>query len=327
MLIKSADDKSKRLELLRSLQASPRLDARQKAWLRDEWGRTTRGIQGERDAAFHIDHHFKDSDTHVVLHDLRLVLDGEVAQIDHLLINRLFHFYLFETKCFNGEVTINDRGEFSVCYPGEARFGVPSPLEQSRRHERLLAKLLDQLGLRGRLGTQPTFHHAVLLHPKAIIHRPPREVFDTDSVVKADQIRDWHERYVQRHIGLGRALASAVNLVSVDTMVEMGRQIARQHRPRSPLELPDFMAPRPEPTSPPAKVQAKPEAATRPPASAAPAAEPAASSPDPALKRRLICVSCGEKISFAEGKFCWNQEARFGGFQYCRTHQAAVAKA
>ncbi len=57
MLIKSADDKSKRLELLRSLQSSPVLDAKQKAWLRDEWGRTTRGIQGERDAAFHINSH------------------------------------------------------------------------------------------------------------------------------------------------------------------------------------------------------------------------------------------------------------------------------
>lgn len=328
VLIKSADDKSKRLELLRSLQSSPLLDAKQKAWLRDEWGRTTRGIQGERDAAFHINSHFEGGQNHVVLHDLRLEVNGEVAQIDHLLINRLFHFYLFETKCFSGEVTINDRGEFSVRYPGEAPFGIPSPLEQSRRHERMLAKLLDRLGLNGRLGTRPTFHHAVLMHPKAIIHRPPRQVFDSDSVIKADQIGEWHDRYVQKRIGLVQALASAVNLVSFDSLVEMARQIARQHRPQDPLQLPDFMAPRPapQPSARPAVARAPATADVPHAATAAPAQPDHGVTPDPALKRRLVCVACGDKISFAEGKFCWNQEARFGGFQYCRAHQADVAK-
>jgi hypothetical protein len=64
------------------------------------------------------------------------------------------------------------------------------------------------------------------------------------------------------------------------------------------------------------------------PAVAAPA--PMQSAPPPAataapaehLRRKLVCVTCAEKISFAEGKFCWNNEARFGGFQYCRDHQA-----
>jgi hypothetical protein len=34
-------------------------------------------------------------------------------------------------------------------------------------------------------------------------------------------------------------------------------------------------------------------------------------------------VSCGTKISFAEGKHCWNNAGRLGGLQYCREHQAA----
>ena len=36
MLIKSADDKFKRLALLQDLQQSPVLDARQKDWLREQ---------------------------------------------------------------------------------------------------------------------------------------------------------------------------------------------------------------------------------------------------------------------------------------------------
>jgi hypothetical protein len=48
----------------------------------------------------------------------------------------MLHFFLFETKCFNGELEINDRGEFTMGYAGERRFGIESPLEQSLRHER-----------------------------------------------------------------------------------------------------------------------------------------------------------------------------------------------
>ncbi len=48
MLIKSADDKSKRLALLQDLQLSPLLDTRQKEWLRVELRNLTAGIKGER---------------------------------------------------------------------------------------------------------------------------------------------------------------------------------------------------------------------------------------------------------------------------------------
>ena len=38
--------------------------------------------------------------------------------------------------------------------------------------------------------------------------------------------------------------------------------------------------------------------------------------------KRLICLHCNEKISWAEGRFCWGNSARFKGGQYCREHQA-----
>lgn len=85
MLIKSADDKSKRLALLEDLQKSNRLDQKQKDWLRDELNRLRKGIQGERDAAFYIETYYRDSENYAIIHDLRLVVNG-VAQIDHLLL-------------------------------------------------------------------------------------------------------------------------------------------------------------------------------------------------------------------------------------------------
>ena len=90
MLIKSADDKRKRLELLEALQYSPVLDTGQKDWVRQELFRLRQGIAGERDAAHYIDSHYRDGENHAVIHDLRLEVDGEVAQIDHLIIARGF---------------------------------------------------------------------------------------------------------------------------------------------------------------------------------------------------------------------------------------------
>src|SRR5450759_4282615 len=148
MLLKSADDKSKRAALLEELQQSQLLDAFQKKWLREELMRFTKGLQGERDSAHYLDNYFKGGENHVVLHDLRFVVDGEPAQIDQLIINRMSHMYLLETKNYACNLVINDYGEFTAEY-GNARFGIPSPMEQSRRHERVLARLLERLEIVG----------------------------------------------------------------------------------------------------------------------------------------------------------------------------------
>ena len=76
MLIKHADDKTKRLALLEDLQRSSLLDKRQREWLKDEHYRTLQGLQGERDAAHYIDNWLKDGVNHAVLHDLRISFDA-----------------------------------------------------------------------------------------------------------------------------------------------------------------------------------------------------------------------------------------------------------
>jgi hypothetical protein len=183
-LLKTADDKSKRLALLEDLQRSSMLDARQKKWVREELMRLTKGIQGEKESAYFLDQYFKDGENHVVLHDLRLVLDDDVAQIDHLVINRGNAIYLLETKNYAGNLLINDRGEFTAEYDGE-RFGIQSPIEQSRRHERILRRTLERLEIRSRTGGGLDFYHVVMMHPKAVIHRPPQKAFDTSNVTRS----------------------------------------------------------------------------------------------------------------------------------------------
>ncbi len=319
MLLKSADDKSKRLNFLENLLRSPTIDTFQKNWLHDELMRFKKGIQGEKDSAFYIENHFKSSENHVILHDLRFVIDGEVTQIDHLIINKVLGIYLLETKNYACNLIINDRGEFTAEYES-GRFGIPSPIEQSLRHERALCKLLERLDIVGRTQKQPDFHHVVMLDPKATIQRPAAKVFDTSNVIKSDQFTTWHKNFVEK-IGIGTLFKSALNMRSMDTLKEWGEKLKRQHRPADLLALPDFMQPRQAakpaapapafvaPTAPshpaPPPVQAK---APAPASAAAPAKEP-------------VCAHCAVKLSLGVAQYCQDNAKRFNGKLYCMGHQ------
>ena len=48
----------------------------------------------------------------ITIHDLRLEVNGRVAQIDHLLVNRTMTFYVFETKHFHAGIKIGEDGQF-----------------------------------------------------------------------------------------------------------------------------------------------------------------------------------------------------------------------
>jgi hypothetical protein len=317
MLIKSADDKSKRLALLQDLQQSPMLDTRQKEWLRDELRRCKAGIEGEKAAAFYLDGHYKDSQNNVVLHDLRFQIDGEVAQIDHLVINRTGYVVLIETKNYSGDLEVNAHGEFTARY-GKDRYGIPSPFEQSRRHARILGRLLERLEISTRTDKLPEFHNVVMMHPKAIIERPDPKAFDTSFLIKADQFPAWHDKLVDG-VGAGALFKALFNMRSPETIAEWGQKLKRQHRPADLLVLPEFMQPKPK------LVQAATVPKKAAPAPIETPATPIATEADASLAKKLICAQCREKISFPEGKFCWNNAKRFGGLQYCREHQGLFA--
>ena len=316
MILKPADNKDRRLTLLEDLPQSAVLDFAQKKWLRTELMRLRKGIQGEKDSAHYLDSYFKNSENHVVLHDLRFVLDGEVAQIDHLIINRGLGMYLVETKNYAGNLIINDHGEFTVEYD-DVQFGIESPIEQSHRHGRILERLLEKLEIVGRTQKQPELFHMVMLHPKARIQRPDAKAFDTNNVIKADQFPSWHGQFIESK-GVGTILKAAFNMRSLETIRGWGEKLKHQHRPADLMALPDFMQPKVMASARPVVMAAAvPAQSTVLAAAVPPPAEERA--PEPA--RRLICTHCGAKISYAEGNFCWNNAKRFNGQQYCREHQ------
>ena len=48
------------------------------------------------------------------MHDLRFVIDGEVTQIDHLILNQMVSVFLLETRNYACNLVINERGKFTA---------------------------------------------------------------------------------------------------------------------------------------------------------------------------------------------------------------------
>lgn len=232
MILKEADTKTPQIAELEALLAAAGIPAATKQHLERELKLLRAGIKGERESTYDIDFYSGASKNRIVIHDLRLEHNGRVAQIDHLILNRLLEVYVLETKHFSEGVSINEQGEFSIWFAGKPR-GIPSPLEQNERHIAVLQDVFKTLDMPTRLGIrlQPSFESVVLVSKSARIGRP--EKFDTRRVVKSDHL----ERWINKNIDSGSPLLMA-KVVGVDTLTAIARQLVALHRPL----VPDYRA-------------------------------------------------------------------------------------
>ena len=260
MLVKAADCKQASLDTLQSLLERPDLTPKQKKAITSELYMMRAGIKGESEAAYDIDFYFKDRKNSVVLHDLRLEVNGRVAQIDHIVLDRTLVAYVLETKHFNAGIKINKQGEFLRWNNYQKTFeGMPSPLAQNERHKVVLNDFFKQSEMPKRLGMKliPKAECFVLVSNNARIDRPKE--FDTSRVIKSDAFSD--------------AITSTINsMKSMDTFRAVGRIVSREtleaigqilknaHKPITIdylakfglSELPAKEEPRPEPVIEPA---------------------------------------------------------------------------
>ncbi len=232
MILKDTDAKSVHLIELASLLSNPGVPADKQALIERELKFMRAGMKGESESAYDIDFYSGPHKNRIVIHDLRLEHKGRVAQIDHLILNRLLEVYVLETKHFSEGVSINEQGEFSIWFGGKPR-GIPSPLEQNDRHIEVLKDVFKTIQMPTRIGfrLQPSFESLVLVSKNARIGRP--KTFKTDRVLKSDQLETWIEKSVET----GSPLIIA-KIVSLETLAEIGRQLLALHKPL----VPDYKA-------------------------------------------------------------------------------------
>jgi hypothetical protein len=305
MQIKSANGREGDILALERLRERRDVPSATRSRIEAEIRLVQAGWNGERDAAYEIEFYFGRSPNWVTIHDLRLEVDGLVAQIDHLLINRLAEIWVCESKAFSEGVSVNEHGEWVRWWHGRSD-GIPSPIEQNHRHIFLLERVFDDrlVRLPRRLGIvpmKPDLRSLVLVSNNARIGRPKKAIKGLDEVIKAEQLkaRVFDAFDANPVTKLGRAIGK-------EGLEAFGRELASLHRP---IEF-DWAAK---------------FGLSAPESSATVDEVPSAVQPVPSeVTRRTSghrCVNCGVPVSFGVVKFCWNNKERFGDAIYCMSCQ------
>ena len=118
MRLKTADDRQPDIDALEALLTRPDIDASTRTQIDREIKTIRAGARGEREAAYEIDFHYAPNPNRAVIHDLRLEVDGRVAQIDHLIIDRCMTIWVCESKHFAEGVGVNEHGEWVRFFGG-----------------------------------------------------------------------------------------------------------------------------------------------------------------------------------------------------------------
>ncbi|MXR36849.1 nuclease-related domain-containing protein [Craterilacuibacter sinensis] len=230
MLIKSTDDKQPLLAQLENLLG--KADPKTKTRIEEKLRIMRAGIKGEKEAAYLLDFDFTTSKNVAVIHDLRLEINGRVAQIDHLLIDRMLEIYVLETKHLKDSMKITEDGEFMRWNSyKKTHEGMPSPLAQNERHISVLKDAVQQIEWPTRLGLRlmPSFSSFILVSPGTRIDRPKK--FDTRAIIKADDFKKARERAIEQE-GIIGAIGSVAKMVSSETLEGIARQMAALHIPQ-----------------------------------------------------------------------------------------------
>lgn len=302
-VIKTADDRQPQIDALNALLARPDVDPSTRKRIEEEIWTTRAGMLGERDAAYEIDFEYVDRKGYMVIHDLRLEFGGRVAQIDHLLLNRVLDVWVCETKSFKEGVRINDHGEWAR-YGGGRTHGMPSPVEQNRRHVAVLKDVFDKGGIRlpRRFVTlKPTLMPVILVSNNARIDRPRTKkaeaaVDGLDTVIKVEHL----VRAIDRSFDERNPIRLIAKVVDSETIEDIARQLVALHKS---VQW-DWAGRFGLPAEPPRAVA--PTALLPAPVSSTTEANPAA-----------ICASCGATVSAKVAAYSLEHPERFGGLILC----------
>jgi hypothetical protein len=229
MIIKNADAKNSHVQQLENLLTVA--TGEQKNKIAQELRNIRAGIKGEQEAAYLIDFDFGKSQNTLVIHDLRLEIDGRVAQIDHLLVNRTLNIFVLETKHFHAGLKITEDGEFMSWNAFRKCFeGMSSPFAQNERHITVLNDALSRIDMPSKVGLRlsPVCHSYVLVSSKARIDRPKK--FDTSRIIKSDMLSATLDRFFDK-AGVFEVVGSLARCLSAETLEKVGQTLVRMHRP------------------------------------------------------------------------------------------------
>lgn len=231
MIIKNKDDCQDQIDNLSDLLERDFSDEK-KSLIERELKCLYSGRKGEDSSSYYLDFDFKRSKNWMVIHDLRIEHDGDVAQIDHLILGRMMDIYVLESKNFNYGVSISDEGDFSYFYRNRP-YAIPSPIAQNERHIKLLDTFLAVNGLLPkRLGItlKPKYRNIVLVSPSSRLTKPKKGLYDCSSVMKGDKFLERFKKDLNSDNSLDDMI-SISKIISQDSLRIFSEKLALHHKP------------------------------------------------------------------------------------------------
>lgn len=221
MILKQADDKQADIDVLHNL-ASQASSTRQRTDVQSEIDNIVAGMRGEQDASYYLDQEFRHREDAVIIHDLRIEEEGDVAQIDHLVISRRRQVFVLETKALKATISCNDAGEWEAVY-GRSRYPIASPLEQCKRHAAVLRRWL---------GRRETALREVI--PIVLVAPTTRlgqrtSAHDDPDIVKSDLFPRWYEQ--KTSASATHVVHRGQELMSEDELAGIGFRLIKAHTP------------------------------------------------------------------------------------------------
>ncbi len=304
MIIKQKDSITPKIEQLECLLLQD-ITQTQKSNIETQLKIMRSGIKGEESSAYFIDFHFGESKNWMALHDLRFEYQGNIAQIDHLIINRFLHFYVLETKNYSNAIQINESGEFQVLYGGKSK-PIESPIEQNKRHifllERYFNSIDDIFPKRLGLKIKPSFHSYILVSPSSKIIRPDNKIFDTSNVIKSDSFFSLTQEKVNED-----SVFDLAKVIGQDTLYNLAHRIAELHKPPASIDYSKRFG-----------VNVNPNTITEDSTSLEKDYSNLATNKiNKGWKSGYFCANCRVNISKKVAMFCFQNKQKFGGKAYC----------
>lgn len=289
------DSKREEKDQLRELLKG-QLSEKQRFLVERQLRNTVAGERGEKDSAYFVDFYFGKSINWAIIHDLRIEHNGQVAQIDHLVMNRFMNIYVLETKNFHYGLKITPEGEFLV-YDEKKYFAIESPIEQNQRHIFLLSKAIEHHNIMPtRLGVviAPRFVSYVLVSPTSKIIRPSRSKLDTSHVIQSDQAFSKINKDTDN-----MSTVAILKVCSQETLMTTAKNLARLHRPaKVDFKVRFGIREQAKPTSQPEKVtQVGPS---------------------------IVCDACSSTVSEKVVQYCLDRKHQFKGRILCYNCQRST---
>lgn len=168
------------------------------------------GNEAEKQMAFYLRRAFGSDPDVFVFNNLRLEHEGEVGQIDHLILHK-GGMVIVESKSVTSAVRINDREEWTRQWNGRWQ-GMASPVLQARRQADVLRDVLqahrEQLLNKMMFGQQRGFRAFVIDVLVAISDSGVIEAKgDRPEVRKADQVPEQIKALMREHASLANPLS------------------------------------------------------------------------------------------------------------------------